>query len=98
MNDDKRTDAAGAQGNAGKPDSREKRQIEERSGLRTPVIYEIVRKRGDEEMARPFTSLWWSGVAAGMSMSFSLLTQAILLTSLPEAPWRHLAVSAGYPV
>jgi formate/nitrite transporter FocA (FNT family) len=83
---------------AGKRQAREERQVEERSELRTPVVYEIVRKRGDEEMARPFTSLWWSGVAAGMSMSFSLLTQAILLTSLPDAPWRHLATSLGYPV
>jgi formate/nitrite transporter FocA (FNT family) len=83
---------------AGKRQAREERQVEERSELRTPVVYEIVRKRGDEEMARPFTSLWWSGVAAGMSMSFSLLTQAILLTNLPDAPWRHLATSAGYPV
>ncbi|HXR56282.1 MAG TPA: formate/nitrite transporter family protein, partial [Casimicrobiaceae bacterium] len=65
MSDDERTGAPGAQQGAGNPDSREKRQIEERSGLRTPVIYEIVRKRGDEEMLRPFTSLWWSGVAAG---------------------------------
>jgi len=81
-----------------KREKREKRQVEERSGLRTPVIYEIVRKRGDEEMARPATSLWWSGVAAGLSMSFSLLTQAILLTHLPDTPWRSLAVSVGYPV
>ncbi|HJU24554.1 MAG TPA: formate/nitrite transporter family protein [Casimicrobiaceae bacterium] len=83
---------------ARKRQAREERQVEERSGLRTPVIYEIVRKRGDEEMARPTTSLWWSGVAAGMSMSFSLLTQAILLTTLPDAPWRHLVISAGYSV
>jgi len=81
-----------------KREKREERQVEERSGLRTPVIYEIVRKRGDEEMARPAPSLWWSGVAAGLSMSFSLLTQAILLTRLPDAPWRSLAVSVGYPV
>jgi formate/nitrite transporter FocA (FNT family) len=90
--------APGEQEPPGKQEKREKRQVEERSGLRTPVIYEIVRKRGDEEMARPATSLWWSGVAAGLSMSFSLLTQAILLTHLPDAPWRSLAVSAGYPV
>jgi formate/nitrite transporter FocA (FNT family) len=81
-----------------KRDEQEERAVEERSGLRTPVIYEIVRKRGDEEMARPATSLWWSGVAAGMSISFSLLTQAILLTHLPDAPWRSLATSAGYAV
>lgn len=79
-------------------ETREERQIEERSGLRTPVIYEIVRKRGDEEMARPVVSLWWSGVAAGMSMSFSLLTQGILLMHLPDTSWRPLMTSMGYPV
>ena len=57
---------------------REVEDIEELSTPRTPVIYEIVRRHGEEEMARPVVSLWWSGVAAGMSLSFSLLAQAIL--------------------
>ncbi|HEX5477189.1 MAG TPA: formate/nitrite transporter family protein, partial [Burkholderiales bacterium] len=73
-------------------------QVEERSELRTPVIYEIVRKRGDEEMARPATSLWWSGLAAGLSISFSLLAQAILHSHLPDSPWRTLLTSTGYSV
>src|SRR5262249_33772660 len=51
--------------------------VEELATPRTPVIYEVVRRLGEEEMARPLTSLWWSGVAAGLSISFSLLTQAI---------------------
>ena len=67
---------------------REVDEVEERSAPRTPVIYEIVRRIGDEEMVRPFFSLWWSGVAAGISMSFSLLAQAVLQTHLPDAPWR----------
>lgn len=49
-------------------------------------------------MARPAVSLWWSGVAAGLSISFSLLAQAVLLTHLPDAPWRPLVVSFGYSV
>ena len=65
---------------------------------RTPVIYEIVRRLGEEEMARPVTSLWWSGVAAGLSISFSLLAQAILQAHLPDAPWRPLVSSLGYSV
>ena len=77
---------------------RELEDIEERSTPRTPVIYEIVRRLGEEEMARPALSLWWSGVAAGLSISFSLLAQAILLTHLPEAPWRPLVTSFGYSV
>jgi formate/nitrite transporter FocA (FNT family) len=72
--------------------------IEELSSPRTPVIYEIVRRLGDEEMDRPLTSLWWSGVAAGLSISFSTLAQAILLAHLPQAQWTVLVSSAGYCV
>src|ERR1700761_7561870 len=54
---------------------REIEDIEERSRLRAPVVYEIIRREGDTEMQRPGTSLWWSGVAAGLSISFSLLAQ-----------------------
>ena len=77
------------------------REIEEVSDLstpRTPVIYEVVRRLGEEEMERPATSLWWSGVAAGLSISFSLLAQAILQAHLPDAPWRPLVVGFGYCV
>ena len=72
--------------------------IEERSSLRTPVIYEVVRRLGEQEMVRPATSLWWSGVAAGLSISFSLLAQAILQVGLPDEPWRPLITSFGYSV
>jgi formate-nitrite transporter family protein len=72
--------------------------IEERSSPRTPVIYEVVRKLGEEEMARPAISLWWSGIAAGLSISFSLLAQAILHTHLPDTSWRSLITSFGYSV
>ena len=70
--------------------------VEERQRLPTPVIYEIVRREGEEEMKRPLTSLWWSGIAAGLSMSFSLLAQGVLLSHLPDTPWRPLITSFGY--
>jgi formate-nitrite transporter family protein len=76
--------------------SDEIRDVEELATPRTPVIYEVVRRLGEEEMARPLTSLWWSGVAAGLSISFSLLAQAILETHLPDASWRPLVTSFGY--
>jgi len=72
------------------------KDVEELATPRTPVIYEVVRRLGEEEMERPVTSLWWSGVAAGLSISFSLLSQAILTTHLPEASWQPLVVSFGY--
>jgi formate/nitrite transporter FocA (FNT family) len=77
---------------------REVEDVEERSRPRTPVIYEVVRRMGEEEMARPAVSLWWSGVAAGLSISFSLLAQAIVQIHLPDAPWRPLVSSLGYSV
>jgi len=72
------------------------KDVEELATPRTPVIYEVVRRLGEEEMERPVTSLWWSGVAAGLSISFSLLSQAILTAHLPEASWQPLVVSFGY--
>jgi formate/nitrite transporter FocA (FNT family) len=76
----------------------EVKDVEELATPRTPVIYEVVRRLGDEEMARPFNSLWWSGVAAGLSISFSLLAQAILRTHLPDTSWQPLLTSFGYCV
>ncbi len=70
--------------------------VEELAAPRTPVIYEVVRRLGEEEMERPLTSLWWSGVAAGFSMSFSLLAQAALQTHLPDTQWRPLVAAFGY--
>jgi formate-nitrite transporter family protein len=77
---------------------REVEDISELSTPRTPVIYEVVRRLGDEEMKRPLTSLWWSGVAGGLSISFSLLAQAILHGALPDTPWRPLVAGFGYCV
>jgi formate-nitrite transporter family protein len=77
---------------------REAEDIEERSSPRTPVIYEIVSRLGKDEMSRPAVSLWWSGLAAGLSISFSLLAQALVQSHLPDAPWRRLITSFGYCV
>jgi formate/nitrite transporter FocA (FNT family) len=103
--DDKRDESARCADNADERSSgnagvteREVEDIEERTVPRTPVIYEIVCRLGAEEMARPVNSLWWSGVAAGLSISFSLLAQAILYNHLPDAPWRPLITSFGYSV
>ena len=74
------------------------KEATELSGPATPVIYEVVRRFGEEEMARPAISLWWSGVAAGLSISFSLLAEALLMLHLPDTPWRPLVSAMGFPV
>jgi formate/nitrite transporter FocA (FNT family) len=77
---------------------RDSKDIEGRRHLRAPMIYEILRREGEEEMKRPISSLWWSGVAAGLSISFSLLSQALLQAHLPDRSWRPLVSDLGYPV
>ena len=43
-------------------------------------------------------ALAWSGLAAGLSMGFSLLAEAALYAGLPDASWRPLVSSAGYSI
>ena len=77
--------------------AKEADDVEAMSSPRTPVIYEIVRRLGDEETDRP--SLHYGGRdAAGLSISFSLLAQGILQAHLPAGPWTVLVVSLGYSV
>ena len=90
--------SGGARGKQRGISEHEVEDVEQLSTPRSPVIYEVVRRLGDEEMQRPLVSLWWSGVAAGLSISFSLLAQAILRAHLPDAPWRSLIAGFGYSV
>jgi len=77
----------------GKADS-----LEEETTPETPVIYEAVRRLGEQELSRPALSLLWSGLAAGLSMGFSLLAQGALSSHLPAGPWRELITPLGYPI
>ena len=79
-------------------EEKEEKDVIERSAPRTPVIYEVVRIHGEEEMSRPAISLWWSGMAAGLSISFSLLAQGVLQAHLPQAAWSGLVRDLGYPI
>lgn len=74
----------------------EKQEAQEHQRLRSPVIYEIVRREGTEELRRPTSSLWWSGLAAGVSISASLLATGLLVHYLPEEPWTPAVTSFGY--
>src|SRR5690242_10257459 len=76
----------------------EHRQAEERMAPRAAVVYEAIRKEGEDELTRPTSALAWSGVAAGLSMGFSLVAMGLLRAHLPDAPWRPLISSLGYSV
>lgn len=74
----------------------EREGMRERQRLRAPVVYHIVQTEGVEEMQRPISSLWWSGVAAGLGISVSVFAEGLLRMHLPDAPWRPLVENLGY--
>jgi len=75
---------------------KEQSEVEKAQRPRAPVVYEIIRLEGERELRRPAASLWWSGVAAGISIGFSFLSEAALGAELPSTPWTHIIASAGY--
>lgn len=79
-------------------DRGEQDQAAQHSGLRPLVIHEIIRAEGEEELARTNNALALSGFAAGLSMGFSFLTEALIESHLPNARWRHLVASIGYSI
>ncbi len=76
----------------------EQQEAEDRTSVSAFVIHETIRRDGEEELERPTSALAWSGLAAGMSMGFSLVAQAMIQSALPDQPWRPLLVSLGYPL
>jgi formate/nitrite transporter FocA (FNT family) len=76
----------------------EKSQVRGGTRLRAVVVYEIIRTEGEGELGRTFSALWWSGLAAGISIGFSFLTEAVLAAHLPEFEWKSLIAKTGYAV
>jgi formate-nitrite transporter family protein len=75
---------------------KEQDKAEEKSSPSAHVVYEAIRIEGRHELERKTSSLAWSGLAAGMSMGFSFLTQALLRQHLPDSAWAPLIVKLGY--
>lgn len=76
--------------------NREMEEADERSSTTAKVVHEAIRLEGTEELERPFSSVCWSGIAAGLTMGCSMLGQGLLQVHLPAAPWRELVASFGY--
>jgi len=76
----------------------EESAIREQMPHRAPVFFEIIRRNGQEELERPVQSLWWSGLVAGLSIGFSVLTPAMLRRYLPQGEWTAIVSQLGYSV
>lgn len=76
----------------------EARSVQKRRRLRAAVVYEIIRTEGEGELARPFSALWWSGVAAGISIGFSVVAQAVLTAYLSDGSAGPVIAAFGYSI
>lgn len=77
-------------------DERDDEKIDDTAALRADLVYEVIRREGEEELKRPLRSLIWSGVAAGVAISASVVAEAMIARRLPDADWAELVADMGY--
>src|SRR5439155_25881166 len=73
-------------------------EIIDRTAPPGEVIYEAGYAEGEHELERNSLALAFSGLAAGLSMGFSMVTEGILQHHLPNTTWQPLITKLGYSV
>jgi formate/nitrite transporter FocA (FNT family) len=74
----------------------EKEEVNESKAPRPAVLHEIIRSEGDHELERSVAALFWSALAAGLTMGLSLMAMGLLKARLPEGDVSHVIASLGY--
>ena len=74
----------------------ERRDARRREFPSAAVVYEAIRAEAESELSRPLPGLAWSALAAGLSMGFSFIAQALLRHYSPEMAWQTIISSLGY--
>ena len=77
---------------------RERLAVEEHVRLSPHLVYEIIRRNGVEELRRPKRALVFSGIIAGIVITFSFVFKAVFTACLPAASWTPLLSNLGYTV
>lgn len=71
--------------------------VSDHAKLSALSVYSIILREGEEELHRPKTSLWWSGVAAGLGISTSVLMVGVIRANLgDDHPYLTLWQAMGY--
>ena len=81
---------------SGVEEEAEEESVSEAAQLSSRLIYEVIRRDGEEELSRPMSSLVYSGLTAGVLMSFSVIGEAVFRAHLPDREWRPLVENLGY--
>ncbi|MEN1833076.1 formate/nitrite transporter family protein [Pseudomonas lijiangensis] len=74
----------------------EQREIDENQPPRAAVLHETIRIQGDHELERSAAALWWSALAAGLTMGLSLMAMGLFKSRLADVEASHVIASLGY--
>jgi len=76
--------------------AKEQHEVEKSQPPRAAVLHEIIRTQGDQELERSIAALWWSALAAGLTMGLSLMGMGLLNSRLPDGEGFKVIASFGY--
>ncbi|UVL28348.1 formate/nitrite transporter family protein [Pseudomonas donghuensis] len=74
----------------------EEQEVSHNQPPRAAVLHEIIRFQGDQELERTIAALFWSALAAGLSMGLSLMAMGLFYSRLPEDDSSQVIASLGY--
>ncbi|RWW89223.1 hypothetical protein BHE74_00007371 [Ensete ventricosum] len=74
----------------------EQQDVDKNQPPRAAVLHEIIRTQGDQELERNVAALWWSALAAGLTMGLSLMGMGLLNSRLPDGEGFKVIASFGY--
>lgn len=80
------------------PPSHDMQLDEEHLPSGAAAVHETIRADGEKELTRTVSALMWSAIAAGLSMSFSMLATGLLQAHLPDNDIGFLISSFGYTI
>ncbi|MHC8374287.1 formate/nitrite transporter family protein [Pseudomonas sp. MDT1-85] len=76
--------------------AQEQREVDKNQPPRAAVLHEIIRTQGNQELERSVAALWWSALAAGLTMGLSLMAMGLLNSRLPDGEGFKVIASFGY--
>ncbi|HEY3861853.1 MAG TPA: formate/nitrite transporter family protein [Verrucomicrobiae bacterium] len=82
----------------GVADKAQEKEIENRTAPPGEIVYGAVYREGEHELNRSSHALALSGLAAGLSMGFSFISEAFLRERLPRADWTPIVSKLGYAI
>jgi formate/nitrite transporter FocA (FNT family) len=69
----------------------------ERKELTARQVHAALRLEGEEELKSASPALFLSAVACGTTLGLTLVARGVLQSHLPDAAWRPIVASLGYP-